>query len=236
MQERPKTRERDAEVTREAILDAAEQQFAEKGFDGARVDAIAAASGYNKALIFHYFDGKEELYRTLITRHLEQNVIAMTRIFGQLTHDDEPLDVQRVHDALAETIRWTFTFYQTHPRSMRMMGWEAASGWTTFSFCAAKKTYPHWPHVVRDFLRRAQAQGIVRADLNPEILVLSILSLTLIHQLSLPRYQRIFPETDFTSPAALEQACEQLVRLMQYGTLTSVAPTQQENPSHASSV
>ena len=35
-------RERDAEFARQAILDAGEKVFAEHGFDGARIDAIAA--------------------------------------------------------------------------------------------------------------------------------------------------------------------------------------------------
>src|SRR5262245_59170534 len=48
-------RGRDAESARRAILAAAEEAFATSGFDGARVDAIAEASGYNKALLFHYF-------------------------------------------------------------------------------------------------------------------------------------------------------------------------------------
>src|SRR5258708_3094500 len=55
-------RERDAEVAREAILKAAEEVFAREGFAGARIDTIAAESGYNKSLIFHYFGGKEGLY------------------------------------------------------------------------------------------------------------------------------------------------------------------------------
>ncbi len=54
-------RERDAEVARKAILDAAEEIFAQEGFDGARIDAIAEASGYNKSLIFHYFEDKLRL-------------------------------------------------------------------------------------------------------------------------------------------------------------------------------
>src|SRR5947207_13259800 len=64
---RPK-RERDAEVARKAILDAAEEIFANNGFDGARIDAIAAASGYNKSLIFHYFEDKLGLYTAIIKR------------------------------------------------------------------------------------------------------------------------------------------------------------------------
>lgn len=48
-------RPRDAQRARKAILDAAEAVFAQHGFDGARIDAIAKASGYNTSLLFQYF-------------------------------------------------------------------------------------------------------------------------------------------------------------------------------------
>lgn len=43
----PPKRERAADIARRAILDAAEEAFAAHGFAGARIDAIARASGYN---------------------------------------------------------------------------------------------------------------------------------------------------------------------------------------------
>ncbi len=61
-------RERDAEVAREAILEAAEEVFAREGFDGARIDTIAAEAGYNKSLLFHYFGDKEGLYRAIVKK------------------------------------------------------------------------------------------------------------------------------------------------------------------------
>ncbi len=73
----------DAEGTREAILDAAEEIFAENGFDGARIDAIAAKSGYNKSLIFHYFGDKLGLYAEVLrradveTRELQARVLSL---------------------------------------------------------------------------------------------------------------------------------------------------------------
>src|SRR6266849_5989322 len=72
----------DAEGTREAILNAAEVVFAEHGFDGARIDAIAAQAGYNKSLIFQYFGDKLGLYAAVIGRadkdisELEARVLA----------------------------------------------------------------------------------------------------------------------------------------------------------------
>ena len=51
-----------SELTRERILAAAEEEFSEKGFYGARIDSIAAASGMNKRMIYAHFDSKEKLY------------------------------------------------------------------------------------------------------------------------------------------------------------------------------
>src|SRR5258708_3118266 len=58
----------DAKGAREAILNAAEMVFAEHGFDGARIDAIAEESGYNKSLLFQYFGDKLGLYAEGIKR------------------------------------------------------------------------------------------------------------------------------------------------------------------------
>jgi AcrR family transcriptional regulator len=48
--------------TREAILSAARAQFAEHGYDGATIRAIARAAGVDPALVHHYFGGKENLF------------------------------------------------------------------------------------------------------------------------------------------------------------------------------
>ncbi len=51
--------------SREKILLAAKGEFAEKGFNGTRLDAVAKRAGVNKALIHYYFGGKEGLYRDM---------------------------------------------------------------------------------------------------------------------------------------------------------------------------
>ena len=63
--------ERGAE-TRTAILAAAEHIFADGGLEGARMDAIAAKAGVNKALLYYYFRGKEELYAAILESHLQE--------------------------------------------------------------------------------------------------------------------------------------------------------------------
>ena len=56
--------------TREAILEAAERIFGDEGLAGARTDAIAAAAGVNKALLYYYFGSKDGLYRAVLEGYL----------------------------------------------------------------------------------------------------------------------------------------------------------------------
>ncbi|SFQ35617.1 regulatory protein, tetR family [Amycolatopsis arida] len=48
--------------TREALLAAAREVFAESGYDGATVRAIAARAGVDAAMVNHWFRGKEGLF------------------------------------------------------------------------------------------------------------------------------------------------------------------------------
>lgn len=57
-----------AGVDERTILDAAAKVFAEKGYDGARVDEIAAEAGMNKAMLYYRVGDKEELYRRVVIR------------------------------------------------------------------------------------------------------------------------------------------------------------------------
>ena len=59
-------RPRDAEKTKAAILKAARDEFCEEGFNGARVDNIAARAKANKRLLYHYFGNKEALYEAVL--------------------------------------------------------------------------------------------------------------------------------------------------------------------------
>jgi AcrR family transcriptional regulator len=72
--------------TKERILNAAKHVFAEKGFDGARMGAIARTAKANQALIHYYFESKEKLYEQVLLRlfGIEQN----TRIINLLDNNN----------------------------------------------------------------------------------------------------------------------------------------------------
>jgi AcrR family transcriptional regulator len=48
--------------TREAILESARRQFAEHGYGGATIRAIASGAGVDPALVHHYYGTKERLF------------------------------------------------------------------------------------------------------------------------------------------------------------------------------
>jgi TetR/AcrR family transcriptional regulator len=57
--------------TRDAILDAAERLFAERGFTGVSTREIAADAGLrNQASLYHHFRDKEALYEAVLARGL----------------------------------------------------------------------------------------------------------------------------------------------------------------------
>ena len=57
---------RSGEETRAALLAAAERHFAERGFEAARLEDIAADVGIRRAAIFYHFPDKRELYMAVL--------------------------------------------------------------------------------------------------------------------------------------------------------------------------
>lgn len=60
--------------TRDRIIDAAEAEFAENGFGGARIKNISSVAGITNAMIHYYFNSKEELHRAVLSRMVEDLV------------------------------------------------------------------------------------------------------------------------------------------------------------------
>jgi AcrR family transcriptional regulator len=58
-QDGKKRKQRDAEATREAILQVATEEYARVGLHGARVEEIASRTATSKHMIYYYFGSKE---------------------------------------------------------------------------------------------------------------------------------------------------------------------------------
>jgi AcrR family transcriptional regulator len=88
------TKQRRLEHTRNVLLDAAEEVFARKGFDGAALEDIAEVAGYTRGAIYSHFGSKAELFLAVVERQRQQfldgfaDVIAMFHRLEDLDADD----------------------------------------------------------------------------------------------------------------------------------------------------
>jgi AcrR family transcriptional regulator len=61
------------------ILDAALKVFAEKGYAAARMEDIARSAGVTKGTIYLYFDGKEDVFKTLVRESIGSALAGVTQ-------------------------------------------------------------------------------------------------------------------------------------------------------------
>ncbi|MEU2063307.1 TetR/AcrR family transcriptional regulator [Streptomyces sp. NPDC013455] len=116
---RPGARARDAARTRAEILDVATQEFARAGYDGARVDEIAARTRTTKRMIYYYFGGKEQLFTAVLER-----------AYGALREAEQRLDVEHLDPvaAIRRLAELTFDHLERHPDFVRLVGIENIHG------------------------------------------------------------------------------------------------------------
>jgi len=95
-------RVRRPERTRNRILEAATDEFSERGLGGARVDSIARAAGVNKRMLYHYFGNKEDLFLAVLERAYE-------KIRGQ----ESALRLENLPpvEAMRRLVRFTFNYF-----------------------------------------------------------------------------------------------------------------------------
>jgi AcrR family transcriptional regulator len=118
MTARPTARKRlTAGERREAILDAALEVFAERGYHASSIDDIAGTAGISKALIYEHFGSKNELFMSLIGLHAGE---LFERLAAQ-AGGDAP-GAERLERGLAVF----FTFVEERRAAWRMLFREGA--------------------------------------------------------------------------------------------------------------
>lgn len=106
------TKTRDPDATRRRVLAAATSAFARRGFEGARVDSIAARAKANKQLIYHYFGSKQGLFLWVLEeayRHIRE---AEDRL--ELDHLDPVA-------ALKKLVTFTWDYYLKRPEFLALV-------------------------------------------------------------------------------------------------------------------
>jgi TetR/AcrR family transcriptional regulator len=96
---------------KEKILETALVEFADKGYEGARVDRIAIEAGVNKALIYYHFKSKEELYVSTINYLFRKSAPTELEIPSSLA----------VREKMLILIRHFTTFIHNNPIFVKIM-------------------------------------------------------------------------------------------------------------------
>ncbi|MGH0032493.1 MAG: TetR/AcrR family transcriptional regulator, partial [Myxococcota bacterium] len=110
----PTARQRQREATRERILEAAVEVFAEKGFAGASTREIARRADTNQGLITYHFRSKEERWRAVADSIFEGLGGRLAEQLNARTPGDRR---ERAREAIRQYVR----FAAAHPELFRIM-------------------------------------------------------------------------------------------------------------------
>jgi TetR/AcrR family transcriptional regulator len=173
---------RDPRRTRERILAAALKEFSTNGFAGARVDRIARRARINKRMLYHYFGHKDDLFREILRRKLEQ------RAAWAAGAPDDP----------GETLTYWFQLACQDMDWVRLIEWEALAVGDGPLLSEAERRRAFDSGV--DKLRALQAKGLLPRDLDSRHLLLAMLGLTTF-PLAFPQVTRLVTGLSPRDPA-----------------------------------
>jgi TetR/AcrR family transcriptional regulator len=163
---RPTKVVRNPEASRARILDAARIEFVSYGLSGGRVDRIAAQSGVNKNLIYHYFGSKDALY-----------LAVLERIYADLRARQQDQDLRGLPpvEGMKRLVSSTFDHFVATPDLIRLMSIENIHyGEHLKRSGSTKSLYSGLLDTIRILLKRGQQEGVFRANVDPVDLYLSI--------------------------------------------------------------
>ena len=160
---------RDPERTSASILAAAVTEFTEKGYAGARIDSIAATSGANKRMIYHYFGDKDGLYLAVLE---SAYVDIRSSEAGLKLTDLEPAK------AVERLVAFTWDYFIAHPEFLSLLATENLHR-AKFLKQSKRVLQLHSPLVsmISDVLKRGAASGVFRRGADPVHIYISIAAL-----------------------------------------------------------
>jgi AcrR family transcriptional regulator len=190
---------RDPDATRKNIIEIATEEFAEKGFNGARVDDIAARTNTSKRMIYYYFGDKEGLF-----------VAVIEQAYGRIRQIEASLKLDHIEpeSALRTLVGFTFDYQNANEGFIRLVMVEnihrgvhlARSG------SLAELNFPVIASL-RDIYQRGRAAGVFRDGIDEIDLHMSISAMCFFNVANRATFSRIF-QREMASPEALARRRE----------------------------
>src|SRR5262245_21887030 len=120
-------RTRNADRSRAAILDAAEDLFAARGFAGASLEEIGGRAGLSRGTPSYFYGSKERLFVAVLERVFAAREEATARAFAPLrawAHEGDG----SLERALARAVEGYMDFLLARPTFVRLLEWEELQG------------------------------------------------------------------------------------------------------------
>lgn len=163
---------KESELTKRKILVAAKNEFAEKGFNGARMSSIATKAGVNQALLHYHFESKENLYQNIFHMGLGEDIKGITnKIRDELKSWEAPAE----KELAAMLYLITAGHIATHDEELnRIMAREIADGQRYFHDFARLYMFPRIS-LMEEFIKNGIRSGTFEIS-NPLLFAISIIS------------------------------------------------------------
>jgi len=157
--------------TKELILATAIKLFARDGFQGTRIDDLAASAGVNRQRIYAYFGSKEKLFQA-----------AMLAVFERANAEDDKLLTLGEHDLAEMTpllLRHYLQVHHRHPELHRMIGWANLE----------LKKAPQWMKDIKEssfshlraLYAKGQEKGTFSDQVSFDVYIFALLAITYFH-------------------------------------------------------
>ena len=160
---------RNPERNQVRILAAAEDEFAQHGLGGARVDRIAARAGANKRMLYYYFGNKDALFLAVLEASYRRIRDAERAL--RLTDLDPRAAMRRL-------VEFTWRYYLEHPEFLTLLNSENLHRGRHVRR-SREIVAMHSPFVamMREVLERGAKKGEFRRGVDPVQLYISIAAL-----------------------------------------------------------
>ncbi len=154
---------------RTEILSTAARLFAERGFDGTTLQAIADEVGIRKPSLLYHYPSKEELRRSVLDNLIGHFSEVLPRLLGAVSRGDERFEV---------LVRELLTFFREDPDRARLVVRELLDRPAEMREQLAAGVRP-WVSLLSEYIRKGAETGELVPDVDPEAYVVHVITLVL---------------------------------------------------------
>lgn len=183
----------DSPDLREHLLDAAIRCFARKGIAATPLRAIAGEAGVNPALLHYYFGDKAQLQQAVVEERLMPAFNAVREPL-RLAGDD-------IAAVVAAFVRGIGEAVARYPWLPSLWVREVLCEGGALRELLVNRVAPMMPQMLAQRFAIAQNNGQLNADLDPRLLVVSLVGLTLFPAAGAPIWRQIFQASDIDAEA-----------------------------------